>query len=1047
MKWKILVMIGMFIFLLGSVNAAEWDNTKSYNSGTQEVLIENGFGLPLFGTDIAKVKLLTPTTNYVGAGYGKVAEFEIVLYTDYTEAFKELELYNLKKDSEKFERSFDYKYLTEVEVDVDDFKRVCTPVDDGKNASHKENCVLEKTGTHKETQEQWVNLEKYDFNKGDVINVGIFTNVEVGDKVEWIPNLFGVRINEWASWIHSLNVGLVGYWSMDTNAFIDNSPSSNNGTAYNGTIPINAGKVNNSANFTNASVYVNLTTSGGNTDPLNIEGDEFSINGWILPNDCLNGAIYSREEYNGSWLGGFRLGVSSNLFVTEIVTNDNYHGFVSTEGANCTPNKWQMFTIVYNSSDVLTYKNATLSNTQNLTGNINESNASVNIGRYNAGGSIPLNASLDELGVWNRSLSQSEIDNLWNDGDGIYFGEPGEITQNSPIDYYNTTNHSITFNCTAVDDIGVLNLSLIIGNVVNKTVYNTTANSNLSLQTIENFEIGYYNWSCSATNSIGGISSSLTRFFNISNFVVSNETYNSTSYESSAESFILNLTYDSTRWTSSTGILVYNGTSYTGTNTGSGNSLIYSYSMDLPLVTGSVNKSFYWNVGLTNSSGTFYATSTTHNQSVSDMNLTLCGTVPYINFTFKDESTETAINSFVDSSSWTYWMGGGSVSSSLVFSNTTANPSYAFCFSPASRPVTVDLTFKYSNSSGYPQRTYALDDEVLTNSTTNIVLWLLGSSEGIYSSVAVVTSQGSAISGVEVVIERQISGVWVTVGQAITGDDGIVTFWVNPNYNHRITATKTGYTSTQVTIQPSQALYTLTMGTTGGTGTYNGTFQGISWITTPQAGYVGTGNKVFGINLTASLDNLAGSFCKFELLDLSNHSIVNSTTGGSSGGCNLTLTYTISAGQWVYGKYYVDIGTGFILLASDQRWGDIEGTDVSNWQTVWTLFNEMRDLDEWGSCSEDGTCHRQEFSRIVAFFVVLAILIGIFSFYTQVDTIFPGAVMIVILIIIAFASFSNFFSLDMGSLAAYPFFGKYALLFITFLLTAGTLLNFWARNT
>ena len=149
----------------------------------------------------------------------------------------------------------------------------------------------------------------------------------------------------------------------------------------------------------------------------------------------------------------------------------------------------------------------------------------------------------------------------------------------------------------------------------------------------------------------------------------------------------------------------------------------------------------------------------------------------------------------------------------------------------------------------------------------------------------------------------------------------------------------------------------------------------------------------------------------------------------------------------MYGKYYVDVGTGFILLSSDVRWGDIEGTDVSNWQTMWSFFNEMRDLDEWGSCASDGTCHRQEFSRIVAFFVVLAILIGVFSFYTQFDTAFPGGVMIIIFIIVAFASFSNFFTLEMGSLASYPFFAKYALLFVTFLLTAGTLLNFWARNT
>jgi hypothetical protein len=51
--------------------------------------------------------------------------------------------------------------------------------------------------------------------KKEKIVIGLFTNVEVGDKVEWIPNLYGIRVEEWATWTADLNVGLVSYWKLD----------------------------------------------------------------------------------------------------------------------------------------------------------------------------------------------------------------------------------------------------------------------------------------------------------------------------------------------------------------------------------------------------------------------------------------------------------------------------------------------------------------------------------------------------------------------------------------------------------------------------------------------------------------------------------------------------------------------------------------------------------------------------------------------------------------------------------------------------------------
>jgi len=79
---------------------------------------------------------------------------------------------------------------------------------------------------------------------------------------------------------------------------------------------------------------------------------------------------------------------------------------------------------------------------------------------------------------------------------------PPNVTQNSPVDFYNSSSFATTFNCSSTDVIGILNSSLLIDGVINQSFYNTTANSNLSFQTTQNMGDGLHNWSCSASNTL-----------------------------------------------------------------------------------------------------------------------------------------------------------------------------------------------------------------------------------------------------------------------------------------------------------------------------------------------------------------------------------------------------------------------------------------------------------------------------------------------------------------------------------------------------------------
>ena len=85
----------------------QFDNVKSYNPETETVTITDLFGL---GQDIAEIQLVTPSHNQVGLGYQKVAEFKIELFENYTDAFGDMEFYDITNDWEKINIDFDYKY-------------------------------------------------------------------------------------------------------------------------------------------------------------------------------------------------------------------------------------------------------------------------------------------------------------------------------------------------------------------------------------------------------------------------------------------------------------------------------------------------------------------------------------------------------------------------------------------------------------------------------------------------------------------------------------------------------------------------------------------------------------------------------------------------------------------------------------------------------------------------------------------------------------------------------------------------------------------------
>lgn len=309
-----------------------------------------------------------------------------------------------------------------------------------------------------------------------------------------------------------------------------------------------------------------------------------------------------------------------------------------------------------------------------------------------------------------------------------------------------------------------------------------------------------------------------------------------------------------------------------------------------------------------------------------------------INFTFKDESTNTEINASVDASAWTYWHSSDtSYTQSFLFSNLTDNFEYDFCIYPNWSSVNTDVTFQYSHSEGtvYPQRQWQQVNYALDNSTNAIVLYLLPSSAGQYVTFQVVNSALSPISGVTIAATRTISGTPTTIETKVTDSSGAATMWLNPLYSHTITASKTGYITYSNSITPSSTSYTITLQETGSVNVTNYN-AGINYSIAPLDNYLNQ-STYYLFNFTISSSGTLNIDRFWYNITNNSGSIIISNYSSTDGG---TLISNISTGlnkSFTMFAYYDVNGT---ILSTSKMWL-IANSSGDEWSIKY-LFNDLK---------------------------------------------------------------------------------------------------------
>lgn len=957
---RLFIMVICMVFLIGIVSAFDFDNIKEYDETTETITIKNSFLRILPLDTVAEITLKTPKNQIILTGNDKlIAEFDIKSNINYNSFLKKMQYYNIRKGMTEINKSFVMKKKVLIGYES---KPIYESQECIINTDGFKTCKIVQVGTEDVPSFDWIPLDNT-ISEGRM-TIGIFADVGE-ERTEWIPTIFGVRIEEWASFT---GARVIEY------ATGSESGAGANGLGQNFTI----GTVGEDRNYTLVGIAIKVNSDQGTDGTCN----------YTL------------------W---------SDRMVTPLVSS-------ATDCAEMAVTGWHNISMPeYTLVESTTYWWSVLRSTGNadlvqLSENYSEGN---NLYTTN-GGSSWTDQPVNDMAFYVYGQNYTPIYSV-------------EVSLSSPNNYYNTTNREITFNCLATHTLGtIINLSLIIDGSINKTIFNSTSPQNLSLeQSVYNLPIKYSNWSCSAWGSDGLSNTSSYRYFTISPYLENSQTFNTSTYETSIESFSLNLSYMNDTYSSISADLYYNGTSYTGTNYGSGSNAFFTHTIDIPEIPAKNNHTIYWQIGLTNATGTFLYNSSLQNQTVNLAIFNLCNATlgtSYINFTFNDEDDDSSMVAQIPYSSFNYWIGSGSVNKTIVFTNTTEQQSFGFCFNSNYTEVNVDMYVQYKNSTNYPQRVYNPSTITLTNSTTNQVLYLLSTSDGLYVTFQVLNSAEQPISGVVANASRDIGGSEVVVGQGTTGADGGVTFWLNPDYSHTFEFSKDGYDLYTTTITPTQTSYTVVLGGGETTSNYSDYGRGITYTILPSVSYLNNdtsysfnftidstywGLDSFGINITNGTSSSFGS---------------DSDTTETGGTVNINLN-TVKNSTFKMTSYWFIEGN---LTYVTTYWSIID-TGESSWSISYLISDFTNYIDDEGIYGLS-----LGFNTSLLAFIIIFISVGVLSYNRGMNN--PAVIMGLIFALVFFFDVTlGWITLpsEYGAISHFPTF-IVLIIFVGFLIKEGT---------
>ena len=202
----------------------------------------------------------------------------------------------------------------------------------------------------------------------------------------------------------------------------DSSGAGNNGNVAAGQVPTHETTDRRSGGgayvFDGSNDKINLGTlnteigNSATTGPKN----ELTISAWVYHENSGDDRIVCKSPGVNVANHIFSLGVTNGDVLRMRIGTDTTNA-TEMDGGNIPVQEWTHVAMTYDGANVKSYINGSLDSTHALTGNIKTSPDNVYIGNVNNTRSRNFDGKLDDVGIWNRALLETDIKEIAGPGD------------------------------------------------------------------------------------------------------------------------------------------------------------------------------------------------------------------------------------------------------------------------------------------------------------------------------------------------------------------------------------------------------------------------------------------------------------------------------------------------------------------------------------------------------------------------------------------------------------------------------------------------------
>jgi hypothetical protein len=208
----------------------------------------------------------------------------------------------------------------------------------------------------------------------------------------------------------SLVTNIVSYWKFDESSGNASDATGNGNTATNSGVSYSTGKINNGADFEASGS--NSMTVADSTSVRVVNG--WSLAGWVKLESAHNGYIFNARYGENGW----GIGCNTDRKITVFAGSGVFENTIGTTVLSL--DTWYHVAVYFNGSTTKLYINGTLDSTLN-NNNITNPNTALYLGRKATSADDYYDGMIDELGVWSRELTSTEVGELYNSGAGLQY--------------------------------------------------------------------------------------------------------------------------------------------------------------------------------------------------------------------------------------------------------------------------------------------------------------------------------------------------------------------------------------------------------------------------------------------------------------------------------------------------------------------------------------------------------------------------------------------------------------------------------------------------